>query len=68
MRPQPDRPAPSFRRIVLKVGTSTLTGGQAVVDPRHITRLAQDVAAAVRAGRQVLVVSSGAIVTGSGLL
>jgi glutamate 5-kinase len=68
MRPQPDRPAPSFRRIVLKVGTSTLTGGQAVVDPRHITLLAQDVAGAVRGGRQVLVVSSGAIVTGSGLL
>jgi glutamate 5-kinase len=68
MCPEPDRPASVFRRIVLKVGTSTLTGGQAVVDPRHITLLAEDVAGAVRGGRQVLVVSSGAIVTGSGLL
>jgi len=56
------------RRIVLKVGTSTLTGGKTVVDPRRITALAQDVAAAVRQGRKVLVVSSGAIVTGGGLL
>jgi glutamate 5-kinase len=56
------------RRIVVKVGTSTLTGGLAVVDPRRITLLARDVAAAVRGGREVLIVSSGAIVTGSGLL
>lgn len=59
---------PEFRRIVLKVGTSTLTGGRALIEPRHIALLAQDVAAAVRGGRQILVVSSGAIVTGAGLL
>ncbi len=53
---------------MLKVGTSTLTGGRAVLDPRRITLLAEDVAAVVRQDRQVLVVSSGAIVTGSGLL
>lgn len=58
----------TFRRIVLKVGTSTLTGGLAVLDPQHIVSIAQDVAAAMRGGRQVLVVSSGAIVTGAGLL
>ena len=58
----------AVRRIVLKVGTSTLTGGKAVVDPRRITALAEDVAAAVHQGRHVLVVSSGAIVTGAGLL
>jgi len=58
----------SFRRIVLKVGTSTLTGGSAGVDPHRLAMLADDVAAAVRRGREVLVVSSGAIVTGTGLL
>jgi glutamate 5-kinase len=75
MRPESDRPRlegslrhRTFRRIVLKVGTSTLTGGQTAVDPRHITTLAQDVAAAVQSGHEVLVVSSGAIVTGAGLL
>jgi glutamate 5-kinase len=68
MRPEPHRLSPAFRRIVLKVGTSTLTAGRALIEPRHIALLAQDVAAAVRGGRQVLVVSSGAIVTGAGLL
>lgn len=56
------------RRIVLKVGTSTLTGGRLAVDPRRITAIAEDVAAAVGQGRQILLVSSGAIVTGAGLL
>jgi glutamate 5-kinase len=56
------------RRVVLKVGTSTLTGGRAGVDPRRVTAVAEDVAAAVRQGREVLLVSSGAIVTGAGLL
>jgi glutamate 5-kinase len=55
-------------RIVLKVGTTTLTGGGPVVDPDRITAVAEDVAATVRQGHQVLVVSSGAIVTGAGLL
>ncbi len=55
-------------RIVLKVGTSTLTGGRPAVDPRRITAIAEDVAAATRQGREVLVVSSGAIATGAGLL
>ncbi len=56
------------RRIVLKVGASTLTGGKDVVDPRRTTAVAEDIAGAVRQGRQVLLVSSGAIVTGAGLL
>ncbi len=53
---------------MLKVGTSTLTGGRPTVDPRRITAIAEDVASAVRQGREVLLVSSGAIVTGAGLL
>ncbi len=68
MRPEPHPLSPDFRRIVLKVGTSTLTAGGALIEPRLIALLAQDVAAAVRGGRQILVVSSGAIVTGAGLL
>lgn len=58
----------AVRRIVLKVGTSTLTGGRAEVDPRRVTAVAEDVAAAVRRGREVLLVSSGAIAAGAGLL
>ena len=67
--PWPDRDGAflrAARRIVLKVGTSTLTGGRAVVDPRRIAALAEDVAASIRLGRQIVVVSSGAIVTGAG--
>ncbi|HEV2359059.1 MAG TPA: glutamate 5-kinase [bacterium] len=59
---------PRTSRIVLKVGTTTLTAGGPVVDPDRITAVAEDVAAAVRGGRQVVLVSSGAIVTGAGLL
>ena len=63
-------PAPfaAASRIVLKIGTTTLTGGGPVVDPGRITAVAEDVAAAVGQKRQVLLVSSGAIVTGAGLL
>jgi glutamate 5-kinase len=68
--PLPEEPISlrAARRIVLKVGTTSLTGGKAMVEPRRITALAEDVAAAVRRGRRVIVVSSGAIVTGAGLL
>ena len=61
-------PLAAASRIVLKVGTTTLTGGGPVVDVGRITAVAEDVAAAVRQHRQVLLVSSGAIVTGAGLL
>ncbi|MHB8730731.1 MAG: glutamate 5-kinase [bacterium] len=66
--PAAKRPPVGAARIVLKVGTTTLTGGGPVVDPGRITAVAEDVAAAVRQKRQVLLVSSGAIVTGAGLL
>jgi glutamate 5-kinase len=68
LRPARGAPFAAAARIVLKVGTTTLTGGGPVVDVARIAALAEDVAAAVRQGRQVAVVSSGAIVTGAGLL
>lgn len=52
------------RRIVLKVGTSTLTR-DGVLRPDRFTALARDVAAVMEAGRQVVVVSSGAIAVGA---
>ena len=61
-------PVAGASRIVLKIGTTTLTGGGPVLDADRITAVAEDVAAAVRQKRQVLLVSSGAIVTGAGLL
>jgi len=68
MKRHPALALEAAHRIVLKIGTSTLTGGRPAVDPRRITAIAEDVAAAVGQGREVLVVSSGAIATGAGLL
>jgi glutamate 5-kinase len=67
----PGDPLPAgraLRRIVLKIGTSTLTGGGRIVDDRRIAGVAADVAAALAPGRQIVLVSSGAIATGAGML
>jgi glutamate 5-kinase len=57
-----------FKRVVVKIGSSLLTrrGGQ--VDARRIARFARELAALRRASVEVLVVSSGAIVSGIGAL
>jgi len=52
------------RRIVVKVGSSTLTrNGE--LRPRKFTELCAQVASLVESGRQVVIVSSGAIAVGS---
>ena len=59
----------NFVRLVVKVGTSTLTGGQGMaLDRVFINSLATQVAEQRGAGRQVVLVSSGAIRAGMGLL
>jgi len=55
---------PRAKRIVLKIGSSTLTrDGQ--LRPDRFTAIARDVAALMEMGRQVVVVSSGAIAIGA---
>ena len=55
------------RRIVLKFGTGILTQPEAnTLDRDQITRLSSEVAAAIRAGHECLLVSSGAV--GAGLM
>ena len=55
---------PRAKRIVVKVGTSSLTrNGQ--LQPDRFTALARDVAALMEGGRQVVLVSSGAIAVGA---
>jgi glutamate 5-kinase len=57
-----------MRRIVVKVGTSTLTGGGAGLDRVYINGLAAQIAEQRASGRQVVLVTSGAISAGmSGL-
>ena len=52
------------RRIVVKVGSSTLTkAGE--LRPRRFTELAREIAAAMDGGKEVVLVSSGAIAVGA---
>ncbi len=56
------------RRVVVKFGTRVLVGLSGRPDPRRMRTLVADVAAAQRAGCEVLVVSSGAIGAGMAVL
>lgn len=53
-----------YRRLVVKVGSSLLVDDQGQLNRRWLESLASDLAALVRDGHQVVVVSSGAIAIG----
>jgi glutamate 5-kinase len=55
---------PSQERIVVKLGTSTLTGGEKKLSAPRLVDLARQVTALRDGGRQVVLVSSGAIAAG----
>jgi glutamate 5-kinase len=55
----------SARRVVVKVGTGVVCNEQNDFDPRQVTGLASSIAKLVQAGRQVVVVSSGAVTLGA---
>ncbi len=52
------------RRIVIKVGSAVLTNSEQGLDYSRIERLASDISSIVKQGRQVILVSSGAIAAG----
>jgi glutamate 5-kinase len=52
------------RRIVVKVGTTTLTEGGRALSRSRIAALSEDLAMACRGGREAILVSSGAVVGG----
>lgn len=54
----------AYRRVVIKVGTSTLTDESGALDRVYIASLAMQCAAEYRAGTQIVLVSSGAIRAG----
>jgi glutamate 5-kinase len=54
----------SYQRIVVKLGTSTLTAGTARISPPQLVDLARQMAHLRQQGCEVAVVSSGAIATG----
>lgn len=55
----------TFRRIVVKVGSSLLIGSDGRVDRQWLAGLAEDIADLHKRNHEVLVVSSGAIAIGS---
>lgn len=56
------------RRVVIKVGTTTVTGAEGELCRERIEPIARSVAALLKADRQVVLVSSGAVGLGRGWL
>ena len=54
----------TYERIVVKVGTSVLTGGTTRLDRPHLVNLVRQCAALHAAGRDLIVCTSGAIAAG----
>lgn len=55
---------PEVRRVVVKVGSSSLTDDSGTLDPARLRALVDVLAARVNGGHQVVLVSSGAIAAG----
>ncbi len=53
-----------FNRIVVKIGTSTLTGGSQRLNLPYVSSLSRQISALMDQGRQIVFVSSGAIAVG----
>lgn len=58
------RPLPRVRRLVVKVGSGLISSPAAGLDSARLQALADDLAALVGDGRELVLVSSGAIVSG----
>ncbi len=66
--PFPEQPLPNWRRAVIKVGSSLLTDGKGRLGKRNAAALAGLIARFHAQGREVLLVSSGAVAAGRGLM
>ncbi|OOG64924.1 glutamate 5-kinase [Rhodanobacter sp. B04] len=64
----PEQALPRWRRAVLKVGSNLLAADGGGLTPRYAEKLAGFIAASHAAGRQVVLVSSGAVAAGRVLL
>ena len=58
----------SARRVVVKVGTTTLTHGSGLLNYRRLERLVKTLADLKNSGKEIVLVSSGAIGVGMGEL
>ena len=64
----PEHALPTWRRAVLKVGSNLLAADGGGLTPRYAHALAGFIDASQRAGREVVLVSSGAVAAGRALL
>ncbi|MGY4812378.1 glutamate 5-kinase [Xylella fastidiosa subsp. fastidiosa] len=64
----PEQPIPPWRRAVLKVGSSLLAADGGGLSPRFALDFAHFVSANITAGRQLVIVSSGAVAAGRALI
>jgi glutamate 5-kinase len=58
----------SATRIIVKLGTGVLTDSRKLIDPAQLQQLVGQVAALRRAGKEVILVTSGAVGAGMGAL
>jgi len=58
----------SASRIVVKLGTGVLTDSRKLIDPAQLEQIVAQVAALRKAGKEVIVVTSGAVGAGMGAL
>ena len=64
----PEQPLPPWRRAVLKVGSNLLAADGGGLTARHASALARFIEASHAQGKQVVLVSSGAVAAGRALL
>ncbi|PZC41986.1 MAG: glutamate 5-kinase [Chloroflexi bacterium] len=57
-----------YRRIIVKAGTNILTGGRDELDDSFIDNLVSQISDLSSSGREVLLVSSGAVAAGRGVM
>ena len=57
-----------YRRLVVKLGTSTLTAGTPHLSPPHIVELVRQMVSLCDDGCEVVLVSSGAMAAGQRLI
>ncbi len=62
------RPGGGYRRIVVKAGTSLLTGGTDRLDPEVMATLVEQIASLQTSDRQIMLVTSGAVAAGRQVL
>jgi len=56
------------RRVVIKIGSTVVAGGNSGVNQRRIAAISAEIAKLMEAGREVVVVTSGAVASGMGKL